>query len=581
MMNECLRLALAALLCVSSLNATASVRDDLHALFEREWERGLRENPEQASFNGDRRYNREWTAVSLEAVERRHAGDRAALTALRALDRNALSVEDQLNYDLFERELLLAIDAHAFRGFLIPLNQRGGVQSADEILQALRFEDARDYEDWLARLNALPALIDEHIELMRSGIREGRVPPRIIMSRIPAQIEKQLVARAEDSPFYAPFTQKSAPRGLALRARKAIEGSVIPAYRRFLQFFNDEYLPACRDSVGAWDQPDGAAAYAFAARAYTTTALTPDQIHAIGLKEVARIRAEMNRIIRSTGFKGSFADFLKFLRTDPRFFHTSGEALFNDYLVLSKKIDPTLPALFRLMPRMPYGLRAIPDSIAPDTTTAYYYPPAADGSRAGYYYVNLYQPESRPKWEMEALSLHEAVPGHHFQIALQMELEGLPQFRQQSRVTAYIEGWALYAESLGDELGFYTDPYSKFGQLTYEMWRAVRLVVDTGLHHKRWSREQAIAFFRENAPKAELDIVNEIDRYIAWPGQALAYKIGELRIKALRQRAEQKLGERFDIRDFHDVILSGGALPLDILEQRVEAYIQKTASRAP
>jgi uncharacterized protein (DUF885 family) len=420
---------------------------------------------------------------------------------------------------------------------------------------------------------------------MRMGIEEQRLHPKIVMQRIPAQIEKQIVDDATQSPFYRPFTQfpasipEDAQRRYTAQAQKLIRREIVPAYRRFHRFFVNDYLPACPDEVGAWKQPRGDTFYAWAARRFTTTPLTPDQIHDIGLAEVERIRAEMEAIREGVGFDGDLQAFFAHLRSDPQFYYASGEELLEAYQALSKRVDPELPRLFGRIPRLPYGVRPIPDNIAPDTTTAYYLPGAADGTRAGWYYVNLYKPETRPKYEMEALTLHEAMPGHHFQIALAQELDGLPQFRRSSRgMTAFVEGWGLYAESLGEELGFYRDPYAKFGALTYEMWRAVRLVVDTGLHHKRWSRQQAIDFFMANAAKSELDIVNEIDRYIAWPGQALAYKIGELKIRELRTRAEQKLGDRFDVRTFHDRVLGNGAIPLDVLERQIDTWIDETRS---
>ncbi|MFP5304675.1 MAG: DUF885 domain-containing protein [Gammaproteobacteria bacterium] len=577
-------LALAALLPAA---AAADAVAELHALFDAEWERGLREDPESATYLGDARYNDRWPDLRLEAIAARHEADRAALAKLRAIDRAALPPAEQLNYDLFERQYADEIEGHRFRRFLVPLNQRGGIQTQDEILEVLRFDGAKAYEDWLARLEALPALIAQTETLMRAGMKEGRMNPRIVMQRVPAQIDKQLVDDPEQSPFYKPFlsfpdaiapAQRAA---YARRARAAIGNGVIPAYRRFRDFFVREYLPACAEDVGAWAQPDGADFYAHRTSVFTTTPLTPDEIHEIGQREVKRIRDEMDAIIEQVGFEGGFDAFVEFLRTDPRFYYETGDALLDAYRALAKRVDPELPRLFKTIPRLPYGVRPIPDNVAPDTTTAYYLPGAADGTRAGYYYVNLYRPETRPKYEMEALTLHEAMPGHHFQLARAQELGELPEFRRHGRFTAYVEGWGLYAESLGEELGLYADPYSKFGALTYEMWRAVRLVVDTGMHHRKWTRDQAIAFFKANAAKSEHDIVNEIDRYIAWPGQALAYKIGQLKIRELRTRAEHALGERFDVREFHDVVLGAGAIPLDILERRVDAWVRKRASAMP
>ena len=385
--------------------------------------------------------------------------------------------------------------------------------------------------------------MDQNIALLREGTRRGLVQPGVIMQRVPAQLDKQIVTDPERSPFYEAFATMppSIPAAeqerLRAAARAAINGHVVPAYARLKEFVVRDYLPKCRRTVGIWDTPGGAEWYQNRIRWFTTTDLTADEIHAIGLREVERIRGEMQEVIAQTGFKGSFAEFLEYLRTDPRFHYDDPQQLLQAYLAMSKRIDPLLPQYFGRLPRMPYGVRPIAEQIAPDTTTAYYQAPAQDGTRAGYYYVNLYKPEERPKYEIPVLTIHEAVPGHHLQIALAQELGDLPKFRRDFEATAFVEGWALYSESLGEEMGLYADPYDKFGQLTYEMWRAVRLVVDTGMHHKRWTRQQAIDFFKANAAKSELDIVNEIDRYIAWPGQALAYKIGELRIKELRRQA--------------------------------------------
>jgi uncharacterized protein (DUF885 family) len=428
---------------------------------------------------------------------------------------------------------------------------------------------------------------------MREGAKEHMVHPKVIMQRIPAQIDKQIVSDPEKSGFFKPFLRYPASissadqKRLSDAARQAVEQQIVPSFKKLKEFFTTEYLPACFDQVGVWQVPHGDELYAYDVRHYTTTNLTPDQVHEIGLKEVARIGAEMDGIMAKTGFKGSKQEFFNYLRTDPKFFYKTPEDLLEAYKATAKTIDPNLVKVFRTLPREPYGVRPIPDVAAPDTTAAYYSEGAADGSRAGTYYVNLYKPDTRPKWEMMALTLHESVPGHHLQIARAHELGEMPKFRRFGSYTAFVEGWGLYGESLGEDMGLYDDPYSKFGQLTYEMWRAVRLVVDTGIHAKHWTREQAINFFMENAPKAELDIVNEIDRYIAWPGQALAYKIGELKIKELRARASQQLGAGFDLKGFHDIVLGSGAVPLDILERNVDAWIaeqqkeQKTAVSKP
>ncbi|HZH34969.1 MAG TPA: DUF885 domain-containing protein [Pyrinomonadaceae bacterium] len=573
----------------SLLTFAASAQNDqnaakeLSALFEAEWNWALQESPTFASYLGDRRYNDRWMDVSPAAFERRHAHRIETLQKLKAIDRNQLSARDKLNYDLFQKEYEEPIEAHKYRQFLLPIGKSEGIQTADELSQFLRFETVKDYEDWIARLNAFPAYMDQTIGLLREGVRTKTLWARIVMERVPAQIDKQIVADAEKSSFYAPFNKfpadipASEQTRLQAAAKQAVSAKVVPAYQKLKDYFTREYLPASFPEAGIWQQTGGDETYAFLARSYTTTNLTPEQIHEKGLQEVARIRAEMEKIKAQVNFKGTLQEFFQFLRTDKQFYYSSPEELLNAYRAMSKRIDPNLVKVFKTLPRTPYGVVPIPDKIAPDTTTAYYNSPSADGSRAGSYFVNLYKPEVRPKYEMMALSLHEAVPGHHLQIALAQELGDVPNFRKFGGYTAFVEGWALYAESLGEEMGLYDDPYSKFGQLTYEMWRAVRLVVDTGLHSGKykWTRQRAIDYFRDNAAKTETDIVNEIDRYISNPGQALAYKIGELKIKELRARAKQQLGEKFDVREFHDVVLLSGAVPLDILERNVNEWIAK------
>ncbi|MFZ9709596.1 MAG: DUF885 domain-containing protein, partial [Steroidobacteraceae bacterium] len=561
-------------------------RSSKSALFERSWEEELVDNPMMASYLGDSRFNDRWTDMSSAALERRHARDRATLEALRTIPRAALSPAEQLDYDLFAREYEQRIASWRFKPYLYQIDHQGGIQTLSEVTELLPFRTVKDYEEWISRLETIGTLVDQHIDLLKIAIAEKRTQPRAIMQRLPAQLSLQLVDSPEKSPFHTPFERfpesiSAADRErLTAAGRAAISRHVLPAYRRFSKFFNDNYLPATRATVGIYDTPEGRDYYRERIAHHTTLpSISAAEIHAIGLAEVARIRGEMEAIKSQVGFKGSLQEFFVFLRTDPQFYYRSPQELFDAYLAVSKRIDPGLVKLFRTLPRTPYGVRPIPATSAPNTTTAYYQPPAADGSRAGYYYVNLYRPEVRPKYEMEVLSVHEAVPGHHLQIALALEQAALPKFRRNAGFTAYVEGWALYSESLGEDLGLYQDPYSKFGQLTYDMWRAVRLVVDTGLHEKSWTRQQAIDFFKDNAAKTEADIVNEIDRYIAWPGQALAYKIGQLRIRTLRTEAERALGARFDIRDFHDVVLASGAVPLDVLEGRVRAWIQTEAAR--
>lgn len=566
------------LLLVSSI-AVADPAEDFHALLEDAWEWQLNENPVFASRLGDRRNNDKWTDLSLAAFEARNEQEWVFLRRLREIDSSSLTASDQLNYDLFRRSLENSVNGYRFNNHLMPMSQRGGVQSLESTVETVRLADVQDYEDWLARMAEVETVIEQTMDLQEEGRKNGYMPPKILMQRIPDQISLQLVEDAEESPFYSAFADmpenmsEADQERLREAAKELIDDSIVPAYRRFSRYFNNTYLPDSRESIGASELPDGEEFYEYRTRLYTTTSMTPDEIHRLGLNEVRRIRDEMQLVIDELEFSGSFDDFLDFLRTDPQFYYDTPEELFEGYLAVSKRIDPELVKLFGKLPRMPYGLRPIPDNIAPDTTTAYYNRPAADGSRPGYYYVNLYRPEVRPKYEMEVLSIHEAVPGHHLQIALQMELEDMPNFRKYSGFTAFTEGWGLYSESLGYEMGFYKDPYSKFGALTYDMWRAVRLVVDTGMHYKGWTRQQAIDFFKDNAAKSEADIINEIDRYISWPGQALAYKIGQLRILEIRRKAEQSLGSNFDIRAFHDALLGGGALPMEVLDTRMNRWL--------
>ncbi|MDX1455884.1 MAG: DUF885 domain-containing protein, partial [Gammaproteobacteria bacterium] len=567
------------------VDPAASATSQLHQLFDDFWQSYLENNPGTASYIGDPRFNDRWGDPSVEAAAAEADQRREFLKRLDAIDRNVLSPMDQLNYDLFRISSENAIRQYEAGEHYYAINQRGGLQTQYRLASYMSFEDAEDYQDWISRLNALGDYAEAYTGLLRAAVEQGKVQPENIIRNIIPQLESQIVDSAEDSDFYAPFEEmakkvsESDAERLRNEAKTAIENVVIPAYVAFKDFMENEYLPAARPAVGVWSVPGGRDYYKARVKNFTTTDLTPEEIHEIGLSEVKRIRGEMDKIIEEVGFEGSFEEFLTFLRTDPQFYYDTPEELLEAYRAISKKIDPEVVKLFGVLPRMPYGVIPIPDAVAPYTTTAYYNGPAADGSRAGFYYVNLYRPEVRPKYEMEALSIHEAVPGHHFQIALAMELGELPEFRRYGEsYTAFVEGWGLYSESLGEDLGLYKDPYSKFGQLTYEMWRAVRLVVDTGMHYKEWTRQEAIDFFAANAAKTEKDIENEIDRYIGWPGQALAYKIGELKIKALRAEAEKALGDDFDIKAWHDHLLGAGSIPLSLLEKRMDDWVSEQKS---
>ena len=568
-------LALLTLLAGCSPQSPESSFEDL---MESEWAKIISDNPVYASSMGDLRFNRDWSDNSVSGIIQDYQHDQLVLDQLNAMDLNGLDELNRINYKLFKKQYENSVESFDYQTYLMPFSHRGGIQLEHETVNILPLRNAGHYDDWIARLSKLEVLVDAEIEKARMGIETGTVPPRFLMQKVFEQIKLQAYVSPETSPFYRAFESmdRSIDAGEVLaiqaRAKEVIKNQVIPAYLKLHQFFEDEYLAACRTSIGIKDINNGKQYYEFLARKFTTTSLTPQEIHNIGLSEVARIKAEMEEVIQEVNWQGTFKGFLDDLRSNPKFYYETSEELFEAYLATSKRIDPELVSLFKVLPSMPYGLKPIPIESAPDTTTAYYQRPAADGSRAGYYFVNLYRPEVRPKYEIEVLSVHEAVPGHHLQIALAMELD-LPNFRKYGGVTAFVEGWGLYSESLGYDLGLYQDPYSRFGQLTYDMWRAIRLVVDTGMHYFDWSRQDAINYFLDNSAKTKQDVMNEVDRYINWPGQALAYKIGQLKIQELKDRAKVELGANFDIKDFHHEVLKRGALPLDILEQYIDQWI--------
>jgi len=552
----------------------------LNAFFEAEWEYGLKENPIFATFIGDLRYNDQLGDFSLASVKRNQQHDLETLKKLEAIDRSGLSESDKLNYGLYLADTKLNVEGHRFPGYLMPVNQLGGIQqSVPDAVRDLPFDNTKQYEDYLSRLNQFPKAVDDTIERMKEGLAQKVTPSRITLRDVGDQITAQIKQNPEESAFYEPFKKfpetVSAADQERLRktGRELVQQKVLPAYQKLSDFWTKDYYPNTRETIGISALPNGQEWYSYMARAHTTTDLTPQKIHEIGLSEVKRIRAEMDKLIQENGFKGSFEDFLKFLRTDPQFFYTKPEDLLTGYRDICKRLDAELPKLFGKLPRLSYGVREVPAYSAPSQTTAYYNPGSLKAGRPGWYFANTYKLETRPKWEMEALSMHESVPGHHLQIALAEELENVPKFRNFSGYTAFVEGWGLYSESLGTEMGFYKDPYSHFGQLTYEMWRAVRLVIDTGIHSMDWGRQQAIDYFKANAAKQEHDIIVEVDRYIVIPGQALAYKIGEMKIKELRKYASEQLGDKFSIREFHDVVLGNGAVPLSILERQVKDYV--------
>jgi uncharacterized protein (DUF885 family) len=559
--------------------STASA--ELERLFADEWEWRLRENPLLATSVGDRRFNDRLPAVGLADQARRLEENRAFLARLQAIPRDSLTPAERINYDIFAFGKRSDVEETELLDHLIPITNREGFHTFfPEIHERTPLRTVEDYRNYIARLRAFRGFAAQHVELMREGARRGFVLPRISLEPIEGTLEPHIVTDPTKSLLWKPFASfpasvpESERAALAAAGREAILESVVPGYRDFLEFVTREYHPAARPTLGASELPSGRAYYGQRVRMYTTLSdATPEQVHQTGLAEVARIRAEMEQVMRSTGFKGSFQEFVHFLRTDPRFYPKTEEELMERNAVFLKRMDGELPKLFGRLPRMPYGIKPIPEYIAPRTTTAYYSQPSGDGTRAGFYWINTYNLKSRPLYEVEALASHEAVPGHHLQLALQQELQDIPNFRRYGGVTAFVEGWALYSEVLGKELGFYTDPYSDFGRLSYEMWRALRLVVDTGIHWKGWTRQQAIDYMAGNSALTLVNITNEVDRYIAWPGQALAYKTGQMKIRDLRREAERELGGRFDVREFHDVVLGSGSIPLTVLESNVRAWV--------
>ena len=546
----------------------------LHEFLNREWERTLKEDPLLATQIGDPRYNDILPDYSPAAIFKVQEEERKARRELNGIQRASLSEQDRLNYDLYAYYLDIAIEGHRFPDFLMPINQLDGLHSrAPQFHLSYGFQNQKDYEDYLARLSRLPEAFDQVLERLEEGAKQGITPPRVPLRSVSQQIRSQMMDNVAASPFYEPFAAKTAAMAerdrLQNEAQQVIRKAVIPAYQKLLQYWEERYHPATRETIGISELPDGNDWYKHAVRRETTTTWSPGQIHEIGLQEVQRIRNEMEQIKNQTGFKGSYAEFVAFLKTDPQFFYTRAEDLVTGYRDICKRLDAEIPRFFGNLPRLTYGVREMPAYSAPSMPTGFYEYGSLETGRPAWYYVNTYRLDMRPRWEMEVLSIHESVPGHHLQLSLAREMKDVPAFRKYFNHTAFVEGWGLYSESLGPEMGFYADPYSRFGWLSYDMWRAVRLVVDTGMHAFGWTRRQAIDYFRENSSKTEQDITVEVDRYIVWPGQALAYKIGQMKIQELRRRAQQNDGSVFNLRAFHDRLLAHGSLPLTVLEQIV------------
>ncbi|WP_460861132.1 DUF885 domain-containing protein [Rheinheimera gaetbuli] len=517
--------------------------------------------------------------ISPQAMQQRQQQRLAWQVRLQQVSVNQLSEQNQINHAILSYRLANEIDEYRFNAHLMPLTSESGFHTSLGFLpQYSRFNTLESYNNYLSKLADMPRFVQQQIDWMTRGLAMGMTQPKAMLQGYEQSISSYIVEQPSQSVFYRPFKQQPAFindadwQSLTERAQQQIVKAVNPAYQAYYQFFVEKYLPGARDTIAASELPNGAAYYQNRLQHYTTLQMTPQQVHQLGLDEVKRIRAEMQAVIDTLGFSGSFADFVQFLRSDAQFYARTPDELMRYAAYLSKKADAQLPKLFKTLPRTPYGVVPVPAEIAPKYTTGRYSGPSRD-DQAGFYWVNTYRLDRRPLYEMEALTLHEAVPGHHLQVALAREQATLPDYRRSFYTSAFGEGWGLYAEYLGLEMGFYQDPYNNFGRLTYEMWRAARLVVDTGMHSMGWSRQQAIDFLAANTALSMHNVTTEIDRYISWPGQALSYKLGEITIKRLRLEAEQALGERFNIRDFHDVVLGNGSVPLAVLEQQVRNYI--------
>lgn len=572
---------LVALAALAACAPAPDARDELYALFDEDWAARLVESPQFATSVGDHSRNDQLADVSLEAIERRVERRRDVLRRLEEIDVSGLSAADRINARMFERQLRSSVQGFEFGGYEMPLNADSGFHMGfARMHRPMPFRTADHYDDYIARMRAIPAYFEQQQGHMRAGIERGFTLPRVTLEGYEDTISAHIVDEPQDSAFWAPFEEVPASVGemdlerILTDAEAAITDAVVPAYQGFYDFFVGEYLPGARETIGASDLPDGQAYYADQVRWFTTLDVTPQEVHEIGLSEVARIRAEMAEVIRETGFEGSYAEFLDFLRSDPRFYPKTAQELLERAAWIAKTMDGKLPSLFATLPRVPYTVEPVPDHMAPKYTAGRYVSAPYNSTQPGIYWVNTYNLPSRPLYPLAALTLHEAVPGHHLQTALAAEMDAVPEFRRHDYLSAFGEGWALYAEYLGLEAGIYEDPYSNFGRLTYEIWRACRLVVDTGVHALGWTRQQMLDYLAENTALSLHEVTTETDRYISWPGQALAYKIGELKIRELRARAEEALGADFDVRHFHDAVLANGSVPLDILEELINAWIE-------
>ncbi len=569
-----------AALLTLTLSLPSWANESFDRLLDDIWQYSLTTNPASATRHGLEGYADKLADYSPQTLAQQNQQYLKFRQRLLDISPEQLTAEQKITYTIQLRELDNQIDEYRFNSHFVPLTSEYGFHSSLTFLpSSTRINSLKDAQNYLAKLSQIPRYIDQHIAWMKKGIEVGMTQPKAVLAGYEQSIQAFITEQASESVFYQPFTQmqsltQAQQQNVLKQAREVINQQVVPAYQRYLRFFTEQYQPAAKDDIAAANWPDGRAYYQNRIKHYTTTDLTAEEIHGIGLAEVKRIRGEMQTVIDELEFEGDLAEFIHFLRTDPQFYASSSEQLMQYAAYLSKRIDALLPKLFYTLPRTPYGVAPVPDSIAPKYTTGRYISPNRD-DQPGYYWVNTYALDKRPLYALPALTLHEAVPGHHLQISLASEMQGLPPVRRYSYISAFGEGWGLYSEFLGKEVGFYQTPYDEFGRLSYEMWRACRLVVDTGMHMMGWSRQQALDYMLENTALSEHNVRTEIDRYISWPAQALSYKMGEIKIKELRRKAEQALGDKFDLRAFHDAVLAHGSIPLDELSRQIDDFIQR------
>lgn len=565
--------------------AVESRRKVLNAIFADMWEDNLRTYPEFASSIGDMRYNNQLTDYTIKAYNEQLARGRGYLVRLGEVDAAGLGDQEKLSRDLMIRELVNDQDEARFKPWQMPVNQFFGLHTGlPQIAESLSFKTVKDYDDWIARLHKMPLALQQVTDNMSLGVDEHRIPPKYLLEKVLVQVNAIATLKPEDSPFAQPLKKIPVTISAKEQARireetlDAVAKEVLPAYSRFARFLEKDYIPHGRTEPGAWSLPDGDLYYAFSVRRSTTTSLTPDEIHQIGVAEVKRDEEEMLAIAKKLGFK-DLKSMQASVAQNPKLHPASKEALLAAYQGYLDQMRPKLPQLFGRLPKAPLVVEAMPSYIEKDQAAAFYQHGTPDGSRPGKVVINTYNATARSLAGVEAIAYHEGLPGHHLQISISQELEGLPEFRKHTYFTAYTEGWGLYSERLGKDVGFYQDPYSDYGRLEGDIWRAIRLVVDTGVHSKHWTRDQMVDYFHQHSAIDEINIQAETDRYIAWPGQALGYKIGQLKMIALRAKAQEALGAKFDLRTFHDQVLDSGALPLDVLEERVNVWItqQKAA----